>query len=142
MIAKPILDVDIEIPREVPVAIITEKLGTLGYAYQGELGIADRHAYRRDSDDVPFVEPRRTWMSQHVYVCPIATAELTRHLHFRDALVASPELRDEYCALKLRCVARAADGQMLSYQAAKDDLGRPFFERVLALDPWPGDSAR
>ena len=133
MLAKPILDVDIEIAAEVTLDQISAKLAELGYRYEGEKGIADRHAYRRNSDHVPFVEPRRQWMNQHVYVCPTGTAEHRRHLHFRDALVASPELREEYCAIKQRCAA-GANGDALKYQAAKD-AHTGFFNRVLAMEP-------
>src|SRR3954463_3611864 len=90
MLAKPILDMDIEIPAGVTIDQLSAKLAELGYRYEGEKGIADRHAYRRNSDDVPFVEPRRQWMTQPFSACPTGTAEPRRHLHFRDALVASP----------------------------------------------------
>jgi GrpB-like predicted nucleotidyltransferase (UPF0157 family)/2-polyprenyl-3-methyl-5-hydroxy-6-metoxy-1,4-benzoquinol methylase len=133
MLAKPILDVDIEIPADATIDQLSAKLAELGYRYEGEKGIPDRHAYRKMRDDVPFTEPRRAWMNQHIYVCRTGTVEHRRHLHFRDALVASPELREEYRAIKQRC-ATSADGDTMKYQAAKD-AHCEFFNRVLAMEP-------
>jgi GrpB-like predicted nucleotidyltransferase (UPF0157 family) len=133
MLAKPILDLDIEISAGATVDQLTAKLAELGYRYEGEKGIRARYAYRKTRDDVPLTKPRRAWLNQHLYVCPSGTAEHRRHLHFRDALVASPELREEYRAIKQRCVA-GADGDTLKYQAAKD-AHIEFFNRVLAMEP-------
>lgn len=137
MPAKPCIDIDIEIPSDVPLDTLTTKLGELGYRYEGERGIPDRHAYRMTSEHVPLVNPPRDWVTQHVYVCPTGSAELRRHLHFRDALVASPELREQYARIKRQCLGRATDGQPMTYQAAKDELGDALFRRVLSMVPIP-----
>jgi GrpB-like predicted nucleotidyltransferase (UPF0157 family)/SAM-dependent methyltransferase len=133
MLAKPILDVDVEIGAGATVDQVSAKLAELGYHYEGEKAIPDRHAYRKTSDEVPLVEPLRAWMNQHVYACPTGSAERARHLHFRDALVASPELREEYRSIKKLCLA-GADGDPTKYQAAKDAHDE-FFNRVLSMPP-------
>jgi GrpB-like predicted nucleotidyltransferase (UPF0157 family) len=130
MLAKPILDIDVEISDRVPIETISARLRLAGYEYQGTQGIPDRHAYGRESDSVPFVDPPRVWMKHHLYVLPAGATELRRHLHFRDSLVASPELQAEYRELKQRC-ATAASGDRTMYQTAKE--ASPFFERVLAM---------
>ena len=122
MPAKPILDIDIEIPRGTPIERVSERLRPAGYEYQGTQGIPDRHVYRQQS-------PRR-WMEHHLYVLPEGATVLKRDLQFRDSLVASPELHAEYRQLKQLC-ASAAGSDRKAYQAAKESS--PFFERVHAL---------
>ena len=88
--AKPIIDLDVILasPADLPEAI--RLLATIGYAHEGDLGIAGREAFRS-----PPGEPRH-----HLYVLATGATELRRHLAFRDALRASKDLRDRYSALK------------------------------------------
>src|SRR4051794_37657484 len=81
MLAKPVLDVDVEASEGVTVQQMTASLAGLGYIYEGDKGIADRHAYAQTCDRVPLVQPPRRWMRQHLYVCPAGSQELRRHLH-------------------------------------------------------------
>jgi GrpB-like predicted nucleotidyltransferase (UPF0157 family) len=132
MPAKPILDIDVEAPDDLPIEIISAKLRSMGYTYEGDKGVPGRYAYARESGRAPRVEPPRDWMNHHLYVAPTSARELKRHLHFRDSLVASPELREEYRHLKEHCVSLAGNDRKI-YQALKD--GSPFFERVLSMRP-------
>jgi GrpB-like predicted nucleotidyltransferase (UPF0157 family) len=131
MIAKPILDVDVELAAGVYVWTATEILTTLGYDYEGELGISDRHAYRRRSSAVPISKHRVSWMSHHLYVCPNRSSELVRHLLFRDALREHVELRNEYERIKQEAVRRAC-GVKRVYVEEKVRLGDTFFRKVLS----------
>jgi GrpB-like predicted nucleotidyltransferase (UPF0157 family) len=124
MPAKPILDIDIEIPQGTPIESVSERLRPADYRYRGTQGIPDRHVYKPQSP--------RGWMAHHLYVLPEGARVLKRDLHFRDSLVASPELHAEYRRLKQRC-ASAAGSDRKAYQAAKESS--PFFERVHALPP-------
>ncbi|MGC9523430.1 MAG: GrpB family protein [Anaerolineae bacterium] len=131
MIAKPVLDIDIELTPGVAVKAATDALATLGYVYRGDLGVLERYAYGRPSAAVPFSETRSAWPAHHLYVCPHGSAELARHLRFRDRLRGSERLRREYTALKRECLRRAA-GDREVYVDEKARLGSPWFERVLA----------
>ena len=53
MLAKPILDISVELAEGVEVSDATAALAPLGYKFQGDLGIPQRYAYRRDSEQVP-----------------------------------------------------------------------------------------
>lgn len=130
MCAKPVLDIDIELAPQTCIAAVSEALATLGYEYQGERGIADRHAYGRLSPNVPYSELRSVWMEQHVYACPPYALELARHLKFRDKLRASAALRHEYRELKERALS-IAPGVRQTYVDEKERLGHEFFERVI-----------
>jgi GrpB-like predicted nucleotidyltransferase (UPF0157 family) len=130
MCAKPILDIDIVIASGSDLTAVSQVLATLGYRYEGELGITDRHAYKRVSSSVPYSASHAQWMEQHVYVCPAHSMELARHLKFRDKLRANAALRNEYRALKERALA-IASGERQIYVDEKEKLGHEFFERVI-----------
>jgi GrpB-like predicted nucleotidyltransferase (UPF0157 family) len=130
MIAKPVLDIDLELAPGVDVATATKILASLGYEYEGDLGIPDRYAYRNASPAVPFSECRTVWMHHHLYVCPYHSAELARMLLFRDKLRNSAELRKEYMEIK-QDVLQLAKGVRQVYVDEKARVGHSFFQRVL-----------
>lgn len=130
MIAKPVLDIDVELAPDVDIPTATSILIPLGYEYEGDLGIPDRYAYRNTSLAVPYSKHRAVWMHHHLYVCPHNSAELARMLLFRDKLRNSAELREEYIELKQK-VLRLAKGARQIYVDEKSRLGENFFKRVL-----------
>jgi GrpB-like predicted nucleotidyltransferase (UPF0157 family) len=131
MIAKPVLDIDIELAPDATVEAATAALAALGYAFAGDQGIPERYAYKRPTPSVPFSTVRAVWPAHHLYVCPHGSAELARHLRFRDRLRESAELREEYIALK-REALRRAQGVRKVYVDEKERLGASFFARVVA----------
>lgn len=130
MFAKPVLDIDIELAPGVSIAAVTAALEPLGYQYEGEKGIPDRHAYKNVTPAVPYTPERARWMDHHLYVCPHGSAELARHLLFRERLRSSPELRQDYIELKRECLRRA-NGERQVYVDEKERLGTAFFNKVL-----------
>ena len=68
------------------------KLETIGYRHEGDLGIQDREAFA--------YENKPHLMNHHLYVCPKNSAELHRHLTFRDFLRSNPEAAAEYGRIK------------------------------------------
>ncbi len=114
--AKPILDIDLVIASASAMPEAIARLAAAGYAYEGERGVAGRHAFGQ-----PIGLPRH-----HLYVCAQDNRELARHLTFRDALRADPSLRDRYAALKQQLAARFGIDRE-GYAMAKTE----FVERVL-----------
>jgi len=141
MIAKPTLDIDVELTPQTDVNQATAVLVTLGYEYEGERGIADRHAYGAISSAVPLSKHRASWMSHHLYVCPHDSAELFRHLRFRDELRRDIRLRDEYISLKQEALKRATGVRQI-YVDEKARLGKDFFLKVLSRSPGPREGDR
>lgn len=76
--AKPCIDVDVIIKDYSVFDAVVEELAKIGYIHEGDLGIKDREAF--DYSDKPHV------MKHHLYVCPEYSAELHRHIAFRDFL--------------------------------------------------------
>ena len=90
--AKPIIDIDIVIKDYSVFDTVVERLATLGYIHEGNLGIKDREAFDYKGDaDLP---------KHHLYVCPEFSEELHRHIAFRDYLRNNPEAVQKYSRVK------------------------------------------
>ena len=92
MSAKPCIDVDVIIQDDSIFDEIAEKLGTIGYIHEGDLGIKDREAFKYT--DKPHL------MMHHLYVCPQYSEELRRHITFRDFLRHNAEAVQQYSFVK------------------------------------------
>ena len=107
--AKPIIDLDIVVPREeMPRAI--ETFENHGHVYRGDLGITDRYAF--SISEPPF--------ATNTYVIVEGSAALRNHLLLRKVLSESPELRREYAVVKRQLAASAAD--IGDYSSAKSEV--------------------
>lgn len=90
--AKPIIDIDIVIKDYSVFNTVIERLATLGYIHEGNLGIKDREAFDyKGYADLP---------KHHLYVCPEFSAELHRHIAFRDYLRNHTEAVLKYSKVK------------------------------------------
>ncbi|MBQ2965034.1 MAG: GrpB family protein [Clostridia bacterium] len=90
--AKPIIDIDIVIKDYSVFSKVVESLAALGYIHEGGLGIKDREAFDyKGKTELPV---------HHLYVCPEFSAELRRHIAFRDYLRNHPEAVTEYSRIK------------------------------------------
>jgi len=92
MAAKPCIDIDVIIRDYSAFDDIAKKLETIGYIHEGNLGIKDREAFRYT--DKPHLQ------NHHLYVCPQYSAELHRHIIFRDFLKSNPEAVKKYSCVK------------------------------------------
>ena len=72
--------------------IVVSVLGSIGYRHEGNLGIEGREAFKYDGKE--HLQPH------HLYVCPEDSAELKRHIAFRDYLRTHPEAVREYSQVK------------------------------------------
>jgi GrpB-like predicted nucleotidyltransferase (UPF0157 family) len=109
--AKPIIDVLVEV---VEVAAIDERNGAmeaLGYEPRGEFGIPGRRFFRKDDS--------RGVRTHHVHAFAAGTAEVVRHLAFRDFMRAHPDWARRYDELKRRAAAEC-DGDIERYMDGKD----------------------
>lgn len=94
--AKPVIDLDVVIPSRAVLPAVTERFLGLGYTYIGDLGIADREAFREPPD-----QPRH-----NLYVCPADSIGLRNHLAVRDHLRTSAADAVAYAALKRELAER------------------------------------
>ena len=90
--AKPCIDIDVVIKDYSVFDAVVRGLAEIGYVHEGDLGIKEREAF--DYSDKPHL------MKHHLYVCPESSAELHRHLTFRDFLRSNPEAVRQYGSVK------------------------------------------
>lgn len=90
--AKPIIDIDIVIKDYSVFDSVVEKLSSLGYIHEGNLGIKDREAFDYKGSIA--------LAKHHLYVCPEFLAELHKHIAFRDYLKNNPEAVLKYSKVK------------------------------------------
>jgi GrpB-like predicted nucleotidyltransferase (UPF0157 family) len=115
--AKPVLDIDILLSSDSARAPAITKLGALGYAHRGDLGVSGREAFRAPAGDFP----------HHLYVCPPDSTEYQRHIAFRDYLRRHRDDANAYAELKRSLAARFRDDRE-EYTRAKAE----FVEQILA----------
>lgn len=115
--AKPILDIDIIVQRE-HMAPAIRALSGAGYVHRGNLGVADREAFR-----APVNGPAR-----NVYVCVEGTLHLRNHLAVRSVLRSHPDLRDAYAEVKL-ALARQPAMTTERYVAGKSAILQTVLDR-------------
>ena len=95
--SKPIIDIDIVIRDAAALPDIIARLARIGYLHEGNLGVPDREAF--------CYEGKLHLREHHIYVCPQNTAELHRHLTFRDYLRNHPEAAAQYGRIKQEAAA-------------------------------------
>jgi len=90
--AKPCIDVDVIIKDYSLWDTVISKLEAISYEHEGNLGIKDREAFKYA--DKPHLQ------QHHLYVCPVYSEELYRHITFRDFLRGNAEAVKRYSAIK------------------------------------------
>lgn len=127
--AKPILDIDLIIKGKNNFHLIVEKLGKLGYEYQGDWGITGREVFKRKSAQTPIDNSGREWMKHNLYVCVAGSVSLRNHLALRDFLLQNPDTAQAYAQLKKQLAATRAEEREL-YTAGKTEFIVSILERL------------
>lgn len=118
--AKPIIDIDVVIRDYSVFDAVVRKLASVGYIHEGDLGIQGREAFKYTHK--PHLQ------KHHLYVCPQDSAELRRHITFRDFLRSNPDAVQEYSAVK-ETAARLYPEDIDGYIAYKS----PCIERLYRM---------
>jgi len=93
--AKPIIDLDVIIESYNNFEEVKSGLESLGYYYEGDLGIKNRQAFTYDENE------KTEFLTHHLYVCPKYSEELKRHLTFRNHMRIHKEDIIKYSQVKL-----------------------------------------
>lgn len=123
--AKPVIDIDVVIASEADLPSVISELAAIGYVYEGEIGIAGRHAFRPPGD-LP---------KHHPYVCAVDNRELQRHLAFRDHLRENKRDAQAYGELKCELAEHFGadrDGYAQAKTAFVEDVLRKVAEKQRA----------
>lgn len=123
LVAKPVIDILVSVWRLEQVDDQINSLGDLGYTNKGEYGIEGRRYLTKGTAERD---------SFHVHVFQAAHSELSRHVVFRDYLIAHPEAAEAYAALK-RGLAQSEWNSTSDYSEAKTEFIRQTFSLA---DEW------
>jgi GrpB-like predicted nucleotidyltransferase (UPF0157 family) len=112
ILAKPIIDIMVEVHDITKIEAFNPALMELGYQPRGENGIPGRRFFTKNTAG------SRT---HHIHIYQVEHQEIARHLKFRDYLLAHPEDVLAYSQLKEALVEKFRDDPT-SYTNGKDEF--------------------
>lgn len=126
--AKPIIDIDIIYEHNVPFEAIKKGLEKIGYYHNGNQGIVNREVFKRGiwATKHQILDV----ITHHLYVCPVGSEELQKHILFRNYLIANEAARNEYQKLKYE-IAEAAGQDKKQYATLKEVKARAFINSII-----------
>ena len=126
--AKPIIDIDIVYPSKVAFDEIKKRLAKIGYYHNGNQGILHREAFKRDG--ATRKHEILDAITHHLYVCPMDSEELERHILFRDYLIINEEAKNQYQNLKYE-IANEVKQDKKKYAQLKEVKARDFINSII-----------
>lgn len=121
LMAKPVIDMLLDVSGLADLDNQSYKLEGLGYEAMGECGIAGRRYFRKGGDN----------RTHHVHAFKTGDANLIRHIAFRDYLIAHKEVAAAYGALKSD-IAKRCNNDIEQYWKQKDGFIK--YHEVIALE--------
>src|ERR1700732_4656680 len=118
--AKPIIDLDVLLASAAYFPETIQRVATLGYEHEGDLGIAGREAFRAPP----------TLFAHHLYVCLPNCKEFRRHILLRNYLRSHPAEVSAYSNLKWILFARFANDRA-GYIQGKADFVTQLVQRAI-----------
>ena len=111
MAAKPVIDILVEVNSLSAVDHCNREMAAIGYEARGEYGIAGRRYFRKPKPEKP--------RTHNVHVFEIRSADIVRHLAFRDFMRGHRAEARRYCDLKIALAAAFPD-DLHAYMDGKD----------------------
>jgi len=109
--AKPIIDMLVEVKDITKIDVQSSALEALGYEAMGELGISGRRYFRKGNE--------AGIRTHHLHGFEVNSAQIERHLAFRDYMISHPEEAQQYSELK-RDLANKYHDNIQGYMDGKD----------------------
>lgn len=125
--SKPIIDIDIIYSNHGDFEKIKSGLENLGYYHNGNQGIESRDVFKRDGKITSEILDK---IKHHLYVCPIESKALERHLLFRDFLRKNDWARLKYQQMKYE-LAEKANQDVKIYAALKELHVNDFIDSII-----------
>jgi GrpB-like predicted nucleotidyltransferase (UPF0157 family) len=120
--AKPVIDFLIEVKNIRETDAQTAVIGALGYEAMGEFGLPGRRYFRKESS--------RGIRTHHVHTYEANSPEISRHLAFRDYMIAHPDAAQQYSELK-RQLAKQYPQDIEGYMDGKDEFVKVMEKKAL-----------
>lgn len=125
--SKPIIDIDIIYSKQLSFEKIKSELERTGYYHNGNQGIEDRDVFKRDGK---LTNEILDTIKHHLYVCPIDSKALERHILSRNFLRKNDWARIKYQQMKYE-VAEKANQDRKIYAALKELNINDFIDSII-----------
>ena len=125
--SKPIIDIDIIYENESHFNKIKSGLIKIGYYYNGNQGIENREVFKRDGKSIHGILDTIT---HHLYVCPMDSKALERHILSRNFLRKNDWARLEYQEMKYELAQKANQNKKLYAQLKELNINN-FIDRII-----------
>lgn len=125
--SKPIIDIDIIYFKQSDFEKIKSGLEKTGYYHNGNQGIEDRDVFKRNSKTTNELLDK---VKHHLYVCPINSKALERHILSRNFLRKNEWARIKYQQLKYELAEKANQDRKV-YAALKETLFNDFIDSII-----------
>lgn len=125
--SKPIIDIDLIYTEQSDWDKIKVCLELAGYYHNGNQGIDDRDVFKRNGK---FTNDVLDTIKHHLYVCPINSKALERHILFRNFLIKNDWARLEYQQLKYE-IAERSNQDKKKYAIMKEQYSNDFIDLII-----------
>jgi GrpB-like predicted nucleotidyltransferase (UPF0157 family) len=125
--SKPIIDIDIVYTEQQNFEKIKWCLEKIGYYHNGNQGIEERDVFKRNGQLEDSILDK---IKHHLYVCPINSKALERHLLSRDFLRKNDWARIKYQQMKYELSERSNQDRKL-YAELKELYVNDFIDSII-----------
>ena len=126
--AKPIIDIDIIYDENTAFEDIKTRLEKIGYFHNGNQGILNREVFKRSKMLV--FQDVLDRIVHHLYVCPMGSEALQRHILLRDYLIAHDAARLHYQNMKY-AIAAEVNQDKKKYAELKEVTSKDFIDSII-----------
>ncbi len=126
--SKAIIDIDIIYTKPLDFEKIKWRLEKTGYYHNGNQGIEDRDVFKRNRK---FTNKILDTIKHHLYVCPIHSVALERHILTRNFLRKNEWARIKYQQMKYELAEKANQDRKI-YAALKELNVNDFIDTIIA----------
>jgi GrpB-like predicted nucleotidyltransferase (UPF0157 family) len=131
--SKPIIDIDIIYSKPLDFEIIKLKLEKIGYYHNGNQGIEGRDVFKRNGNLKNKILDR---IKHHLYVCPIGSKALERHILSRNFFRKNEWARLKYQEMKYK-LADQANQDRKKYAELKEQNVNDFIDTIIEKEKQP-----
>ncbi|SDM43631.1 GrpB domain, predicted nucleotidyltransferase, UPF0157 family [Daejeonella rubra] len=125
--SKPIIDIDIIYSVKQDFEKIKQGLEKIGYYHNGNQGIEDRDVFKRNGK---LTNEKLDIVKHHLYVCPIGSKALERHILSRNFLRKNDWARIKYQQIKYELAEKANQDKKV-YAALKELNVNDFIDLII-----------
>ena len=125
--SKPIIDIDVIYNEQSDFEKIKSRLENIGYYHNGNQGIEARDVFKRKGI---FTYSILDEIQHHLYVCPINSKPLERHILSRDFLRKNEWARIKYQEMKYELAAKANQDKKV-YADLKENNINDFIDSII-----------